>query len=639
MRKIALIMDSWKRYVIAAWPSGIMNRINETHENVSLYIFCCAGNWSEDSGYDHAEYNIFRLPDLNDFDGVIFDINNISSQEEADELISRIRDAHIPAVSIGSIIKGCIYCGLDNYHAMETIVSHLYEVHHITSYWLIMGPENNYESGQRELAIRDYLSSKGITIAPEDVVHGGFDYQSGVDGYRTLRSTHDSLPGAVICVNDNLAISVCEEASKEGLKVPDDFAVTGFDNFDKAGFYTPRITTVENRREDISYLAMDTMIKIWNGIKVPDCVYSEARYIIQESCGCHSTSPDFRMHLKRQVIEGVNGDRLSEECLSLDSSYMQCKSIYELADTTVRTIKDTDADGLWVVIDPNVLEYHSMRRRDDIAGQKDEFHKRGYPEEMMMVYSKRRNEQPESSKKIIRSIFPTFEADKPGESYLFLPVHFGSDTIGYVVISSVLDLMLAQVIFQIKISFERSADNLYKQEKMNYMNMRLNTLYRTDSLTGISNRMGYQHDGEAMFKVMNGRNKRMLVLFCDLDRLKYINDTFGHVAGDTALIYIADAMSRCSNERALVARTGGDEFIVLQEFFSREDTDDMITHIRQELADAVAANRLPYDIVPSIGWVATDPADRQKGLEEYVREADSLMYEEKERHKAVREKE
>ena len=66
MKKIALIMDGWKRWFTFAWPAGILQRIRQTGEEVSLYIFNSSGGWSCDEEYNTGEYNIYRLPDLRD---------------------------------------------------------------------------------------------------------------------------------------------------------------------------------------------------------------------------------------------------------------------------------------------------------------------------------------------------------------------------------------------------------------------------------------------------------------------------------------------------------------------------------------------------------------------------------------------
>ena len=68
MKKIALIMDGWKRFFTYAWPAGVLERIRETNEDVNLYIFNSSGDWSKDEDYNIGEYNIYRLPRMEEQD-------------------------------------------------------------------------------------------------------------------------------------------------------------------------------------------------------------------------------------------------------------------------------------------------------------------------------------------------------------------------------------------------------------------------------------------------------------------------------------------------------------------------------------------------------------------------------------------
>ncbi len=67
MKKIALVMDGWKRFFTYAWPSGILQRIKETGEEVNLYIFNSSGDWSMDEDYNIGEYNIYNIHDFKYF--------------------------------------------------------------------------------------------------------------------------------------------------------------------------------------------------------------------------------------------------------------------------------------------------------------------------------------------------------------------------------------------------------------------------------------------------------------------------------------------------------------------------------------------------------------------------------------------
>ena len=74
--------------------------------------------------------------------------------------------------------------------------------------------------------------------------------------------------------------------------------------------------------------------------------------------------------------------------------------------------------------------------------------------------------------------------------------------------------------FQIMNALTRSMENLHKKEMLAYMNRKLSSLYIMDTLTGMYNRMGYQRLGEESFRVSRLNNRKLLILFVDLDRLK-----------------------------------------------------------------------------------------------------------------------
>ena len=103
MKKIALLMDGWKRYFTFAWPAGLLQRFHETKEQVTLYIFNSSGNWSRDQKYNQGEYNIFQLPDLGEFDGIILDLNNVEISSVIRQAVTRAKESKVPVISIGYI--------------------------------------------------------------------------------------------------------------------------------------------------------------------------------------------------------------------------------------------------------------------------------------------------------------------------------------------------------------------------------------------------------------------------------------------------------------------------------------------------------------------------------------------------------
>ena len=208
-------------------------------------------------------------------------------------------------------------------------------------------------------------------------------------------------------------------------------------------------------------------------------------------------------------------------------------------------------------------------------------------------------------------------------------------------------------------------ENLHKKEKLEHMNQILSDLYVRDSVTGLYNRMGYQKLSISYFTIMREKKMPVLVMFIDLDRLKYINDTFGHEYGDFAIVSIAKAMLKHCDADAIAAASERlkdykdkvtivrsnyaqmkevlhnlgiekvDEFIVLEGAKDEESGRVLAQKIRTELSKTQRAMQLPFDLSASIGVVVAHPGE-ENVLESYVKRAEMLMYEEKAEKKVSR---
>lgn len=267
--------------------------------------------------------------------------------------------------------------------------------------------------------------------------------------------------------------------------------------------------------------------------------------------------------------------------------------------------------------------------------EEEDFHVEGYPKCMQVKFAYKNGKMLDTDQMEIEGIFPFFEPQKGGTDFLFLPMHFRNRTVGYFVIENAVYLMEKQYLFQVIKTLTNAMENLHKKEKLEHMNQILSDLYVRDSVTGLYNRMGYQKLSISYFTIMREKKMPVLVMFIDLDRLKYINDTFGHEYGDFAIVSIAKAMLKHCDADAIAARTGGDEFIVLEGAKDEESGRVLAQKIRTELSKTQRAMQLPFDLSASIGAVVAHPGE-ENVLESYVKRAEMLMYEEKAEKKVSR---
>lgn len=151
-----------------------------------------------------------------------------------------------------------------------------------------------------------------------------------------------------------------------------------------------------------------------------------------------------------------------------------------------------------------------------------------------------------------------------------------------------------------------------------------------DALTGLFNR--YNLEGRLAQALMAARRDKsqLAVMYIDLDRFKVINDSLGHHIGDLLLVSVARRLTACVRESDIVARQGGDEFVVvLTGFSAATDTTAIAKKILQSLSEPFEVHGLVLHTSPSIG-ISLFPSDGADA-EVLVRNADTAMYHAKER--------
>lgn len=162
----------------------------------------------------------------------------------------------------------------------------------------------------------------------------------------------------------------------------------------------------------------------------------------------------------------------------------------------------------------------------------------------------------------------------------------------------------------------------------------LRELSITDELTGLSNRRGFFAFAQQQMKQARRNGERMVLFFADLDDLKTINDTFGHVAGDRALSDAARIFVETFRDSDIIARMGGDEFAVILGNTPDAGIDTVRNRLEKRLVEYNARRDGSFRLAVSVGLTVFDPA-RPVTLDDLIRQADARMYDEKLRRKAA----
>ena len=155
-------------------------------------------------------------------------------------------------------------------------------------------------------------------------------------------------------------------------------------------------------------------------------------------------------------------------------------------------------------------------------------------------------------------------------------------------------------------------------------------IFNSDMLTGLKNRNAFEVDLHN--REQQGKKEGLAILSFDLDRLKDVNDTFGHGCGDDYLRVSSGIIQDAIYGKCVLYRIGGDEFIAMIQDVTQEEVEDMLREIRV-MAEQESQSRR-FDISISAGYAFYDAA-QDKTLNDTLKRSDACMYRNKKENEGI----
>jgi diguanylate cyclase (GGDEF)-like protein/PAS domain S-box-containing protein len=219
----------------------------------------------------------------------------------------------------------------------------------------------------------------------------------------------------------------------------------------------------------------------------------------------------------------------------------------------------------------------------------------------------------------------------PVAQLLAVPALMDGHLVGLIVVANSENLYSErdlEAVEQMAALYAIAVDRKRKEDELREMSL-------TDELTGLHNRRGFFTLADQQLKIANRSKKAMSLLYADLDGLKIINDTFGHDEGDRALVETAALLRDAFRESDIIARIGGDEFVVLTVDVGDVKPDSLIWRVQEKFDARNAAGHGKFILSVSQGIACYDPGE-PCSAQELVNLADQRMYDKKLAKKAGR---
>lgn len=622
-KKIALLQGGFNVEIMKEVMHGVLERTKE--EGADLYIFNCYGGDSEDLLYNKGEYGVFSLIQCEDYDGLILAANNITSHQERKRLAEMLAKSGKPVVSMEFVMEGLHRVGCDNYRSMKEVTRHMIEVHGCRKIFFLAGPEkDNYESDQRLLGVQDGMKEAGIELKKEWIRYSNYTYVGGKRAFEDFWEAEGELPDCLIAANDEMAIGYCAAAREHGFYAPEDFLVAGFDNSRFSESYKPRLTTVDRETFGAGYQGCDVLFRLISGEEVPQITNLETKVAYRSSCGCKESRNRRKMGRRLFVESSLMLKHMNMNVQVMYKKLVQCENWKEYCSVLEENVREIGCQAMYLMVNRGE-KLHPYSNKSVLEN--------GFDEKMSVMFAWEQGNLLSYEEPIdVRTLFPQDQQDEESHSYLICPVHFQEREIGYCVIKDSATLIDNESVYTWAHSINMSMEILLERLALKKANEMLDALSSIDALTGVYNRIGLTRYAEKLLCRDRRKNRETLILFADINKLKFINDTYGHESGDLAIRTVADVLKQACPKNSLVVRYGGDEFVMIISDCNEEMGEKLKKEMNAALKLANEKNDFPYELSSSIGYICANP-EEENPLEYYVKKADDIMYKEKKKRK------
>lgn len=627
-KRVAVFANGWSDEYLMNALEGIRKCASE--ENIEIHLFIEYVSVGDDDKVAQGFLNILNLPDIATYDGVVLLGNTLNNRGELQILRERILNCGIPTVCLEYQVDGIDCICTDNYSGMRQLCEHLVTEHNVKKVAFISGDNVNWENKERRRAVEDVLREHGLDLTDDDVIHGGWSYYEVQENLPGWVEKH-GLPDVFICANDVMAMGAVITLGTLGYIVPDDVLVTGFDNINAGKSFIPVITTVDRGWKERSYNGMCHLVELMNG-KEPygGTIFYPSTLVVGESCGCVATKEEKRAHL------GYINSSFLQPALKTRFGW-HLATIDEVTNDEVKNLEDLNKNFKFIFRNAGEKFYHNYEGHTFCICLDDAFVDSimentpcrciGYGKRTHVIYTLKDDVSLPIQTIDTSYIFPVLDTpEEVAPIYLIVPIHDKGLNIGYCVFKNHLELLnmyfLEDWIKHIAKCMIRTRIFI----RMELMNQKLQEYSFVDELSGLLNRKGYEHKAIPYLEKIRSEGKSGVLMVVDINKMKTINDKYGHLQGDLAIRIVSMAISSVLPENWYGVRYGGDEFVVLGEKIFVDNG----SILEKQLCDAVkkiASNMMiPFELTVSIGSVIISPNDKVM-LDEYFKVADTAMYE------------
>ena len=598
--------------------------------DMDLIVYASYGSYSSPFGRnllsEIGKKNIIHLPDYSSFDAIIVLPNTFDILGMDTEFFELVREqASCPVICLQNDFSDrypeFYSITIENRETMYRMTKHIIDLHGFTDICYMSGPFVSKDSPDRLKGFKQAMDEAGIRLGQNSIYEGNYWMNRGAQAVDHFMTGRDTYPQAIICANDYMALSICDELKKRGKRIPEDVCVTGFDGIREGQLNDPPLSTVAISPKDYAEAAIRIIDEVLSGGKPEHIITLSGVIDLRESCGCHSEGEHPVLDHDDDFMIRIDKDFLLREAGRIIGDYQNqydIRNALSVADYYFRSLGCET--GYLCFCDENesavnALDNHSVFSDEMTLMQIMKAKERMHPQ---IVDRRFRREE------VIPSEY--FETEK-AQTYIIFPLHYKNKEYGYLVMNPARGEWPNSLTDTYTNALSSALENHYYQKQFREY-AEIKKLSETDPLTGLYNRRGFEQGlSNLLSEGESGTSKEIFISIAsiDMDNLKMINDIYGHSEGDFALRILADTLKACIEEDEICARFGGDEFSVILKTNSPDRVRSFVDEFEDRMKKASESSGKPYPIHASVGICALQGRNT-KDIFACMQAADEYMY-------------
>lgn len=557
----------------------------------NLVIFSTFGEYESNREYINGECNMLAIPCYEKLDAIVLLLDTFDIPEMVDMLLSQLKErVSCPIISIRKKQEGCISILSDDKEAVSRMVNHMIDCHQAKKIYYLSGLSSMNDIARREEGFRETMEKRGMDFRESYIYSGTLWYDVGKRAVDYFLGLSEELPDAILCANDYMAISVCEELNKRNIDVPGDICVTGFDDVVEARQLFPQISTVSVRPEDFAKKAMEIIRMSARGEVLKEEYYIHSNNQYRDSCGCGQSGKEL-VAMFRQLAE--NNRRLIH--LGKQNTFMvfrmeRINQYGELPDLIGKFVEGNEGvHDFFISLNENE-EYESAKNTGN-----------PFTERMTLSIHAHFNKRhiievdiPKTTFAQTKLLPPEFQEDRP-LIYYVNPMHYREHCFGYAMISFD-DHQFQECgdFYQpFLVNLSGVLENIWVQKHIEKLNQEKLHLLRYERDTDILNQYGFFEMASVWMREAYEKRSSLAFECINIANLQEIMDIYGWAERDDAILAVVSAMRKVLEGQweCMIGRTGENEFGIVFRNVSKE----MLKVISEKLSAAVNYMNLEWD--------------------------------------------